>query len=146
MTPIILILRFLNFQKAHRMEAMEQIPCEHCCGLFTPSPRHKNQRYCMKIKCRRAKKAAWKRHKMQTDPEFRQNQIQSNKKWALNNPGYWTEYRRNNPKKAERNRILQTIRNQRRRGGDAVKADGHLPPIAKVDASKSNDFKMVGQL
>ena len=69
----------------------------------------------MKPQCRRAKKAAWKRTKTRTDPKFRQDRQLSNKKWAQNNPDYWRQYRKRNPEKAERNRILQRIRNQRRR-------------------------------
>lgn len=78
---------------------MEDVPCCHCGGFFVPSPRHKNQNYCMKPDCRRAKNTAWKYEKMRTDPEFRLNQQLSNKKWAKANPNYWKEYRRENPKK-----------------------------------------------
>ena len=102
---------------------MEQILCCHCYDFFTPSPRHKNQRYCMEPQCRRAKKAAWKRHKMATDPDFKLDQKLSNKKWAQNNPGYWKKYRKGNPEKAERNRILQVIRNRRRfKNGARIKS------------------------
>jgi len=99
----------------------------------------------MKPECRRAKKAAWKRHKMATDPDFKLDQKLSNKKWAQNNPGYWKEYRRKNPEKAERNRILQIIRNRRRPNSRNNNANADIPLIAKVDASISNNFKMVGQ-
>jgi hypothetical protein len=99
----------------------------------------------MKPECRRAKKAAWKRHKMATDPDFKRDQKLSNKKWAQNNPGYWKEYRRKNPEKAQRNRILQAIRNRRRPKNRKKNANTNIPLIAKVDASISNDFRMVGQ-
>ena len=124
---------------------MELIPCCHCGDLFQPSPRHKSQDYCMKPKCRRARKAAWKRHKMRTDPDYRFNQRMSNKKWAEANPGYWKEYRKKNPEKAERNRILQTIRNRRRSKSQDLNAKVDASLIAKVDASKSNNVKLVGQ-
>jgi len=119
---------------------MEQIFCCHCYDLFTPSPRHKNQCYCMKPECRRAKKAAWKRHKMATDPDFKRDQKLSNKKWAQNNPGYWKEYRKNNPEKAQRNRMLQTLRNRRRSNNQNNNANTDIPLIAKVDALKVNIF------
>lgn len=124
---------------------MEQIICCHCYDFFTPSPRHKNQRYCMKPECRRAKKAAWKRHKTATDPDFKLDQKLSNKKWAQNNPGYWKKYRKRNPEKAERNRILQTIRNRRRSNNRGQNENADIPLIAKVDASISSNFKVVGQ-
>ena len=69
---------------------MEPVICVNCCDFFQPSPRHKNQTYCMKPECRRAKKAAWKRTKMRTDAKFRQDQRLSNQKWAQNNRDYWT--------------------------------------------------------
>jgi len=99
----------------------------------------------MKSGCRRAKKAAWKRHKMATDPDFKLDQKLSNKKLVQNNPGYWKKYRRENPEKAERNRILQTIRNRRRSNNRNKNENTDIPLIAKVDASISNNFKMVGQ-
>lgn len=115
---------------------MDGIICCHCGELFVWSPRNKNQKFCGKPECQRARKAAWQRHKMQTDPDYRFNQKLSNKKWVKSNPGYWKEYRKRNPEKAERNRILQMIRNQKVR-------DPHL--VAKMDALKSNKIKVVGQ-
>ena len=116
---------------------MEPIPCVHCFDLFIPSPRHKNQTHCMKPACRRARKAAWKRAKMKTDPDFKEDRKVSNKKWAASHPGYWKQYRLDHPEKAERNRILQSLRNRKRRWAAA--------PIAKVDASKPAKFLMAGR-
>ena len=82
---------------------------------------------------------------MATDPDFKRDQKLSNKKWAQNNPGYWKEYRRKNPEKAERNRILQGIRNRRRSSNRKKNANTDIPLIAKVDASISNNLKVVGQ-
>ena len=124
---------------------MEEVPCCHCGGFFVPSPRHKNQNYCMKPDCRRAKKAVWKREKMRTNPEFRLNQQLSNKKWAKANPDYWKEYRRKNPEKTERNRQLQIVRNRRRSKKPNVTSALDQSVIAKVDALKSNKFNPVGQ-
>ena len=122
---------------------MEQIPCCHCGTFFTPSPRHKDQIYCMAPVCRRALKAAWKRNKMQTDPDYRYNHKLSNQKWAKANPGYWKDYRSRHPEYVERNRILQAVRNRRRNRGDKMQATDDL--IAKVDASMFNKNRMVGQ-
>jgi hypothetical protein len=91
----------------------------------------------MKPECRRARKAAWKRVKMKTDPDFKDNQRVCNKKWAASHPGYWKQYRLDHPEKAERNQILQAVRNRRRRGATAA--------IAKVDASKPNKFRIYGR-
>ena len=124
---------------------MEQIQCWHCGDFFPKSPRHKEQYYCMKPKCRRAKKAAWKRKKMREDPEYRLNHKAGNKEWAEAHPGYWKQYRKRNPEKAERNRILQRIRNRRR--SKKRKADAREDPslIAKVDASSPFKIKVAGE-
>jgi hypothetical protein len=122
---------------------MEEIVCCSCGDVFERSVRHKNQCYCPKRECQRARKAAWKRYKMHTDPDYKFNQTLSNKKWAKANPGYWKAYRQRHPEKAERNRILQSIRNRRRSLKQKHRSDEEL--IAKVDASIVNKFKVVGQ-
>jgi hypothetical protein len=78
---------------------------------------------------------------MRTDPDYRFNQRLSSQTWAKAHPGYWRVYRKRRPEKAERNRLLQAIRNRRRR--HPLEADAQL--IAKVDASIVNKFKTVGQ-
>ena len=116
---------------------MNRILCNHCTEFFTPSPRHKDPLFCSKPECQRARKAVWQRNKMRFDPDYQYNQKQSNAMWVKANPGYWREYRRKNPKKVERNRILQTLRNSRR-----FKKQG---AIAKMDASIPESSKIVGQ-
>ena len=123
---------------------MEQIVCVYCGDFFDPSPRHKNQTACKKIKCQRAKKAAWQRHKLKTDPVYAANQKSSQQQWLKANPEYWKQYRKKNPEKAERNRIAQAMRNRKARSSpDATKMAELL--IAKMDASKSDSFKILGQ-
>jgi len=81
---------------------------------------------------------------MKTDPIYRDSQEISQKQWARDNQGYWKEYRKNNPEKAERNRILQAIRNRKARSSDSdEKMDSSL--IAKMDASKFDNFQALGQ-
>lgn len=123
---------------------MEQSLCVYCGDLFDPSPRHKNQTACKKEKCKKAKKAAWQRHKMKTDPIYKANQKSSQNQWAKANPDYWSKYREKNPEKAERNRILQAIRNRKARSPDSdVKMETSV--IAKMDASKGDSFEVLGQ-
>ena len=122
---------------------MEQIPCCHCGDFFIPSPRHKNQVYCMKPACRRARKAAWKRNKMQTDPDYHYNHNLSNQNWAKAHPGYWKDYRSRQSEYVERNRIFQAVRNRRRILCHQSNVGGNL--IAKVDASIFSKNRMVGQ-
>jgi hypothetical protein len=123
---------------------MEQILCTYCGDLFDPSPRHKNQTACKKPACQKAKKAAWQRYKMKHDPVYQANQKSSHQKWLKANPGYWKAYRKRNPKKAERNRILQTSRNRKARAPCSdIQMDASV--IAKMDASKSDNFQVLGQ-
>ena len=122
---------------------MEQIVCCSCADVFERSVRHKNQCYCPKPQCQRARKAAWKRYKMRTDPDYKFNQTLSNKKWAKAHRGYWKAYRQRHPDKAERNRMLQSIRNRRRRSKPKNRSNEAM--IAKVDVSIVNKFKVVGQ-
>jgi len=123
---------------------MEQIPCFYCGSFFDPSPRHKNQTACKKVKCQRAKKAARQRHRIKTDPIYAANQKSSQQQWVNANPGYWKQYRKKNPEKAERNRIGQAIRNRKARSASAVTKMEPLL-IAKMDASKSDNFQVLGQ-
>jgi len=98
----------------------------------------------MKPECRRARKTAWQSHKMKTDPEYRLNQKVSQRQWTENHPGYWREYRRKNPQKAERNRILQSLRNRRTR--KATNPDGtDSVLIAKMDASNPETSQILGR-
>ena len=112
---------------------MEKILCAYCGDLFDPSPRHKNQTACKKPQCQKAKKAEWQRHKMRTDPIYNASQKISQKEWARANPGYWKKYRHKNPDKAERNRVLQTIRNRKARSKKSGTKMG-TPLIAKMDS------------
>lgn len=122
---------------------MEQLLCVYCGDFFDKSPRHKTQTACKKVECQKAKKAAWQRHKLKTDPVYAANQKSSQEKWVKANLGYWKTYRKKNPEKTERNRMLQTIRNRKARSSPGAKVDECL--IAKMDASKNDNFKILGQ-
>ena len=122
---------------------MEQIPCVHYSNFFIP--RNRSQNYCTEPDCRRARKAAWQRYKMKTDADYRTQQRLSQQKWLRDKPGYWKRYRQKNGDKAERNRILQTIRNRRNRQFKTTTDSPHNPLIAKMDARKPYHFNLVGQ-
>lgn len=119
---------------------MKHAFCVHCTQRFTP--RNRLQSYCNKPRCQGARKAAWKRIKTKTDPDYRAAKKLSQRKWAANNSGYWKTYRERHPEKAVRNRMLQTIRNRRR--SNAASSGQAL--IAKRDASNPLEFNPIGQL
>jgi len=111
------------------METVPRILCCHCGALFVPGKRNKEQRFCGEEACRKARKAAWQKRKMKTDPAYRANQKQAWQVWAADHPGYWKDYRAAHPEKARRNRLLQNLRNRKRRNPGSV--------IAKMDAFRS---------
>ncbi len=122
---------------------MEPIPCVNCATFFTP--RNCKQNYCTKAGCQRARKAAWQRYKMKYDVDYRTQQYLSQQKWLQTNPGYYRSYRRRNPDKVQRNRILQTIRNRRKRHRLRCKELTDNTLIAKMDARNFCHFNLVGQ-
>ena len=120
---------------------MEQIPCFYCGDFFDPSPRHKNQTACKKVKCQRAKKAARQRHRIKTDPIYAANQKSSQQQWVNANPGYWKNYREKKPEKAELNRVGQAMPYRKARAAIEV-TKMHPLLIAKMDALKVNIIKI----
>ena len=111
------------------------IRCANCRRLFHPSPRVKNQRYCGLPACQRARKAAWQRERMKTDPDYQDNQRRCRKIWTRTHPQYWKTYRSNHPQYVCRNRTRQNGRDQLRR----------LHRLAKMDASTGDSFLKPGR-
>jgi hypothetical protein len=109
---------------------MEEKRCAHCGCPLDLNPRAKNQRYCGKKECQRARKRLWQKEKMATDADYRANQQECNKAWRGRNPDYWRNYRKSHPRYVERNRLLQKARRRRR--------------VAKMDASGADSFVSTG--
>ena len=104
--------------------------CAHCRRHFVPNPRVKTQRYCSNKPCQRARKAKWQRDKMASDADYQANQRDAGQAWQHQNRDYWRRYRDQHPAYCERNRLLQTQRDQIRRA----------KPLAKMDASAPIPF------
>lgn len=119
---------------------MESVPCPACSTFFIP--RNKSQNFCSEQGCQRTRKALWQKQKIASDPDYKEGQRLSQKKWLQNNPDYWKEYRRRNPKKAARNRSLQKIRNMKKLHlSKPSKSIG----IAKMDSRKPRVQNLSGQ-
>lgn len=102
--------------------------CVHCGDEFEPDKRVRDQKYCGKEDCQRTRRAIWRRGKMMTDPDYRDNQKRCQTEWLEKNKGYYKKYRERHPEKAERNRILQ-------KGRDAIRRKNGLNKLlAKIDA------------
>jgi hypothetical protein len=91
--------------------------CEHCGERLIPRPNVPHQRYCSKAGCQEARRNRWRKRKLGTDKDYRDNQYDAQKRWRESHPDYWKGYRASHPGYVERNRTLQRERNHRRRGG-----------------------------
>ena len=108
--------------------------CRHCLCEKSANPRVKDkQSYCGDLSCQRARRAAWKRSKLNQDNDYRLNHNESNKSWRQSRPDYWREYRQKNPEKAKRNCLLQRLRRIRAQQSDTPPARSGSD-VAKVDA------------
>jgi hypothetical protein len=106
----------------------DSVRCAHCGCAFGRNGRVKNQRYCSNNACQRARKRLWQKQKLATDPDYKQNQRDSQQLWCTQNPHYWKDYRRHHVDYTDRNRTLQKTRDSRR----------HLKKnLAKMDTSES---------
>jgi hypothetical protein len=108
----------------------QKIRCANpnCRRSFSPDPRVKNHRYCGRQECRRLRKRRWQSKKMKTDPDYRKNQQESHQCWREQNRDYYQRYRAKNPQYVTRNRLLQKLRDQKRRDRQS---------LAKMDLSNS---------
>ena len=73
---------------------MKSFCCNACRRIQPVNPRNPNQKYCNRADCQRARKREWQRKKRATDPDYRQNQIDCQKRWREQHPEYWREYRK----------------------------------------------------
>lgn len=135
-----------------------EVFCAGCGEKFIRNPRSPNQSYCSKKECQRMRKALWQKNRMKSDSSYRNNQKLSWKEWARQHPGYWKTYRKRHPDKTQRNVVLQTIRNRKKRRPELIakmdaletwkiKPSGTyyiVPVIAKMDALKVNIFEIQG--
>ncbi|HAM53197.1 MAG TPA: hypothetical protein DCP92_21785 [Nitrospiraceae bacterium] len=110
--------------------------CVSCKKIFTPRPAVKNQQYCSKPECQKARKKKWQKAKLATDSAYKESQAKAQKEWCSKNKGYWKEYRKRNPAYTERNRKKQRQRNLLRR---------LKPEIAKMDEQKAKNVITPGR-
>ena len=119
---------------------MSTIVCAHCKETVPANPRIKGQRFCGKPVCQRARKTAWEKQKIKTDPDYRANRKESQQTWIAKRPGYYKTYRKRNPQKTLQNRIRQKIRS-RKRAKQLRQPEGE---IAKMDALETTKDKLLG--
>ena len=106
--------------------------CAHCRRLFVPNPRIKEQGYCRRNGCQRARKKLWQCRKMARDPDYKANHRNAQKSWQEQNRNYWRLYRRRNPRYVIRNRLLQQERNRQRRTRERIAKMDALEPFSTI--------------
>lgn len=103
---------------------------KHCAGCgqeFKPRPQAPNQAYCSAQACQRIRKRQWQQSKLQSDPEYRDNQRDAQRAWQESHPDYWRHYRNAHPDHAERSRDRHQTGPFSNTAG--VKMDAWAPPL-----------------
>ncbi len=118
---------------------METKPCIACGQKFRPRPQTPDQQFCSQPECQRERRRRWQQAKRRDDPDYRDNDTRSSKEWAAENPGYWKQYRQDNPAYADRNRNLQHARNQQQRGATIANEDVSSP----LNSPPSGRYRLV---
>lgn len=108
---------------------MENRQCVACGKSFQPRPQVLDQTYCSAPDCQRERRKQWHRRKLQTDPDYQDNQLRAQQAWTQRNSDYWREYRESHPEYAERNRTQQQERNKKDTAHPIAKMDVSNPPI-----------------
>jgi hypothetical protein len=80
-----------------------QFRCRHCRKIC--AKRTKDQSYCGRPDCQKARKNAWRRTRYQLDPDYRANQYESTKAWLESQAGgsaaYYRRYRKKRRKQPD---------------------------------------------
>ena len=99
--------------------------CAACGQPYYPRPQSPKQSYCSARECQRERRRQWQQAKLQSDPDYQDNQARAQQAWNHRHPDYWRDYRQSHPEYVERNRVLQQGRN----------AKVMASPVAKMDVS-----------
>lgn len=66
--------------------------CLACGQSFQPRPQVPLQTYCSTPSCQQHRKRQWHHNKLQTDPDYQENQQRAQQSWIERNPDYWRQY------------------------------------------------------
>jgi hypothetical protein len=117
---------------------MNQKRCQHCQTVFLPNPRIKNQRYCNRPECQRARKAHWQKQKVRQDQDYQADHHDAQMNWLKRTPGYWKHYRAGHPSYVQANRLKQKTRDQKRRLAHLAKMDAFAQKIFIIPATSTD--------
>lgn len=106
----------------------ESRQCAGCKKHFHPRPQSPKQRFCSEENCQKERRRHWQAAKRRNDPDYRENQVKAQVKWAAANPSYWSDYRQRHPDYVKRNRERQRERDAGRRVTSVLaKSDAWAP-------------------
>lgn len=89
--------------------------CGNCKRRFKVRPQCPNQLYCSSHECQLTRRRLWQKERMQSDGDYRENQLRASADWRARNPDYWRSYREKHPDYVDRNREHQRKRTSNRR-------------------------------
>ncbi len=116
----------------------ELFRCRHCKRLRLK--RTREQRYCSSEGCQKARKNAWRRTKLELDPDYRANQRASTKAWLASQGGSGAYYRRYRNRRRQQARCADNADHVARRVRTPVVAAG-----AKSDAESGQSRVISGR-
>lgn len=120
---------------------MTKLRCAHCGIRFTPAPQVPNQAYCSKPVCQKERRRQWQKSKLQSDPDYRDNQSRAQKAWTDRNPEYWRNHRLNRPDYGNPLPGEQAL-DAPEPGNQSVKMDSLNPPQILSKALKDGVFRL----
>src|SRR5215468_8031300 len=125
---------------------MEGRRCAACGEAFRRCPRVRDQKYCGKEECRRARRRRWQRAKRQSDADYLDNQARAQHGWAAEHSSYWRAYRLQHPEYAEENRERAKRRQRdRRRRVAATSEFAKMDSIGTFSSVPSGTYLLVPQ-
>lgn len=72
---------------------MAQMVCASCGQEFLVRPQTPKQSFCPEPACQRERRRRWTRAKLESDPDYRANQLAAQRAWHARHPEYWRTYR-----------------------------------------------------
>ncbi|MDR3483156.1 MAG: hypothetical protein P4L91_20860 [Burkholderiaceae bacterium] len=102
---------------------METKRCAACGQEFQLKSHSPRQAYCSEPACQRARKRRWQKEKLQTDPDYVDNQARAQQAWCDRHADYWRNYRSEHPDYVDLNREKQHDRNAWNRSKVIAKMD-----------------------
>jgi endogenous inhibitor of DNA gyrase (YacG/DUF329 family) len=93
------------------------ITCHHCGKSVPCNPHVKNQKYCSRKECQRARMRTWGKRQYKKNRKYQKKSHASQKEWRKKYPAdrYQRDYREAHPEYVKRNCELQRKRNKKRR-------------------------------